>query len=214
MKSIQNIPRAAVTLIELLVVITIIAVLASMAVPAANIVIRKARETQARAAMSGLIMGIKAYRTEYNRFPDPSAAPGSGGRTSDTPAITLDGSDGLMDILHPDQNSAPPQNNPRRINFYDPPPAKGSGLAATNGYIASNKSLVDPWNYSQTQHCYRVAMDYSGDGAIDSGVDPMGGSDNIQTDVIAWSTGWPVHPPSENDGSDPISSKYFLCTWR
>jgi prepilin-type N-terminal cleavage/methylation domain-containing protein len=212
MKSLQNIPRAAFTLIELLVVITIIAVLASMAVPAANVVIRKARETQARAIMTGLIMGIKAYQTEYNRFPDPSATPGGGGKTSDE-VIAIDGQDGLMPILHPDQSQPVAANspNPRRINFYDPPPAKGN----TNGYIVTDGSLVDPWNSTQTKHPFRVAMDYGGDGAIDQALDPFGDAPaNIQTQVIAWSTGYPVHPPAENDASNASEKTYFLCTWR
>lgn len=204
MKSIRTIPRAGFTLIELLVVISIIALLASIAVPTANIVMRKAKEAEAKSVMAGLITAIKSYQTEYNRFPDPA-----NGTTQDT-AITIDGNDGLMAILHPDTTQSPPALNPRRIPFYEPKPAKNG----SDGYDTNTKALLDPWSSTSNPHCYRVAMDYNGDGAIDSSVDPTGGSTNIPTTVIAWCTGQPIAPPSENTGTDPKASKYFLASWK
>lgn len=193
MKSIQKLPRAAFTLIELLVVISIIALLASMAVPTANIVMRKAKEAQARAAMTGLIIGIKTYQTEYNRFPDPNNA----GNASEN-EIELTAGNTLIPVLHPDQSATPPQANPRRINFYDPPIAKNNA----NG-LTEDGALNDPW-----AHPFRVLMDMDGDGSVE---DPTHTSNNnkLQTPVIAYSTGSPTSPPNEN-----TDTKKFLCSWR
>src|SRR3954452_14784167 len=57
------------TLIELLVVISIIAMLATIGVAGGNIVLRKAKDLQAKAAMKGLEIAIKGYKTEYLRLP-------------------------------------------------------------------------------------------------------------------------------------------------
>ena len=57
------------TLIELLVVISIIAVLAGMILPVLGIVKTKARITQAKVEMSGLMTAITQYEADYNRYP-------------------------------------------------------------------------------------------------------------------------------------------------
>lgn len=205
MKSIRNVPRAAFTLIELLVVISIIALLASMAVPAANMVMKKAKETQAKAMMAGIIMGIKTYQSEYNRLPDPALNQGSGGSpTTEDKDMPQDGnaSNDLMPILRPDPNSTPPYANPRRINFYDPPIAK----SGANG-LDDRGRLMDPWGRSGSDgHEIHVLLDYDGDGQMD---DPTGGGTKLQTSIAAYSTGSPVSPPDEN--KDPNK---FLCSWK
>src|SRR2546430_2415645 len=61
------------TLIELLVVLSIIALLATIGVAGGQIVIKKARELQAKAVMKGLEIAIKGYKTEYLRLPSAEA---------------------------------------------------------------------------------------------------------------------------------------------
>src|SRR6187455_3433095 len=63
------------TLIELLVVISIIAMLATIGVAGGQVVIRKARELQAKAVMKGLEIAIKGYKTEYLRLPTAETSP-------------------------------------------------------------------------------------------------------------------------------------------
>ncbi len=147
------------TLIELLVVITIIAVLAGMAIPAGNAVLRKARESQARAAAHGLAVAVKAYQSEYNRLPDPKA-------TSSTVDATIETSSAndMITVLM-GKNTI---YNPREIPFYDPPIAKNSanGLIATGGKY----EVVDPWSKSSALQYYRMTLDYSGDHSIENPV--------------------------------------------
>src|SRR3954465_14367152 len=57
------------TLIELLVVISIIAMLATIGVAGGQIVMKKAKDLQAKATMKGLEIAIKGYKTEYLRLP-------------------------------------------------------------------------------------------------------------------------------------------------
>jgi hypothetical protein len=91
-------------------------------------------ETHCRAAMTGFVMGLKAYHTEYNRYPAEAI--------STTPSQTRGK---IMITLHPDQNAfQPPEGNSRKINFYDPPPDRGKGVRL---YYDEKKEpiFVDSW---------------------------------------------------------------------
>lgn len=164
------------TLIELLVVISIIALLATMGVAGGQIVVKRARELQAKTAMKGLEIAIKGYKTEYLRLPSAEAS-----------AVTEDNSDGydtgdstgmaLLDVLMATDTI----KNPRQIHFYDPPPAK-SGAA---GYSAET-GLRDPWGQG-----YKVILDYGSDGKV---ANPYAGavsgeSEELVTDVIIYCAG-------------------------
>ena len=140
------------TLIEMLVVIGIIAILATLAVPAGQVVLRKARELQAKAAIKGLELAVKGYQTEYNRLP-----------STESPPPTVDNDEGydtaaeegraILDILMATDTT----KNPRQIRYYDPPASNkaGGGYSQTNG-------LLDIWGTNG----YTMIFDYSGDGKI------------------------------------------------
>lgn len=169
------------TLIELLVVIAIIAVLATMGVAGGQIVIRKARDLQAKAAMKGLEIGIKGYQTDYLRLPCPESTPPTADNTGGYNTIESDGMDLLNILIVPDAGN-PPAQNPRQIRFYDPPPAKSGG-----GGYSSDGGLRDPWG----KQGYVVIMDYDGDGKI---TNPYAGAisgeaDELSTSVIIYSAG-------------------------
>lgn len=158
------------TLIEMLVVIGIIAILATIAIPTGNIVLKKARELQAKTAMKGLEIAIKGYQTEYNRYPLAVAG------TDDTKVYdTGDGDKGgaLLAALMATDTTA----NPRRVRFYDPPAAK-SGV---NGYDSTAGTLTDPWGNG-----YMVQIDYDGDGVI---TDPFKEGETLSAGVIIYCNG-------------------------
>ncbi len=194
-----NKPWRGFTLIELLVVITIIAILASLAVPAGNAVMKRARNTQAKSAMAGLIIGIKGYQTEYNRFP---GQPKDGGTVTD-PVKTSPDSAVLKAIIF-DKNTAVTADdnpNPRQIPFYEKTPTKGGA----NGYD-DNLGLVDPWGLN-----YWVVIDYAGDGFVKNPyAGKMSGSTteptNLSSSVIVYSWGADKKDGTKDNNPDDVKS--------
>jgi len=71
--------RRAFTLMELLVVISIIGILASLLLPALSGAKKRAKVTQARMEMSGLVLVINQYQQDYTRLPASKAAANVGG---------------------------------------------------------------------------------------------------------------------------------------
>lgn len=163
--------KSAFTLIELLIVVGIIALLAGMAVPAGNMVMRKARALQAKAAMSGLVIAIKGYQTEYNRY--PMAA----GKTADT-TINTSAAEGVELLAVLLANDA--ANNPRQVKFYDPSPAKNG----TNGYDSTAGTLMDPWGNG-----YSILIDYDQDGKVANPYPGGGGAADIASGILIFSPG-------------------------
>lgn len=205
--------QSGFTLIELLVVISIIAVLAGLAIPTANIVLRKAKETQARAAVQGLVIAVKGYQTEYNRLPNPTTAGGGGGPPPETP-IDTDSSTEMIGILL-GKNAT---YNPREIPFYDPPIAKGeaNGLITGGGEGGAGSSfeVVDPWSTSSNRQYYHMALDYDGNRSIVNPVKSESTKFNdafinaepaeLAADVIVY---------SDNDPRIPSSTRKPITSW-
>lgn len=148
------------TLIELLVVIGIIAILATIAVPVGQNVLKKARELQAKAAMKSLEMAVKGYQTEYNRLPSLDSPPPAEDNTEGYDTSAEDGR-GIIDILM----AADTAKNPRGISFYEPPVAKGN-----SGYTQAG-GLKDIWGAQG----YMMIFDYDGDKKI---TNPYGDTDD------------------------------------
>ena len=213
MKSHPPTRRSGFTLIELLVVITIIAVLAGLAIPTANIVLRKAKETQARAAVQGLVIAVKGYQTEYNRLPNPATAGGGGGPPPETP-IDTDSSTEMIAILLGKNTTY----NPREIPFYDPPVAKGdaNGLIASGGESGAGGSyeVVDPWSTANKRQYYHMALDYDGNHSISNPVKAESSKFNdgfisaepeeLAADVIVY---------SDNDPRIPSGTRKPITSW-
>jgi prepilin-type N-terminal cleavage/methylation domain-containing protein len=162
MKKIRNSSsRSAFTLIEMLVVIGIIAVLAGLAVPAANGVMNKAKKVKTQAALKDIQLGIKNYQMEYGRYPI------AGSNKSETP-ISLDQGSELLDILLGGGNKM----NPRKIAFIEPPIAKNG----TGGLVGDEGSygLTDNWGTP-----LEVIIDADYDNKVDN-PDSRNSSENVQ----------------------------------
>lgn len=179
--------RSAFTLIELLVVITIIGVLAAIAFPVTTAVLDKARKLKTRAVLKDLQVAIKAYQTEYNRYP------------SDDERQLTDGP--LVNIL---LGTTVGNFNTRGIQFIDLPMAKNGrgGLIGNSG----NYQLVDDYGYP-----YVILLDTDYNNQIanpDAGnSDPnvSGGASNIlPMGVAVYSVG--------KDGAE--QTKDDLASWR
>jgi prepilin-type N-terminal cleavage/methylation domain-containing protein len=166
----------AFTLIELLVVIAIIAILAGLLLPALATVKLKAKITQAKTEMKNLETAIKAYETEYHRYPatkfaeDASSAAGSTGdftygtKGSSPPlpdikvsAYPVNNSELMQILLDLDRGTGTPneghKRNPRRHSFFTAKMVQGGpGLSTVDDVFR------DPWG-----NPYIITMDMNGD---------------------------------------------------
>jgi hypothetical protein len=122
--------------------------------------------------MQGIVLGVKAYQTEYSWLPALESPPPTKDNTGGYDTSSEQGR-GLIEILSGTDDS----KNPRQIPFYDPPAAKkgGGGYTATGG-------LLDIWGSKG----YIVILDYDGDGKI---ADPEHPGATINATVIVYSAG-------------------------
>lgn len=175
--------KSAFTLIEILIVISIIAILAGLCLAAYKNALDKAHGMKAKNAMAGLIIAIKGYQTDYNRY--PLAA----GKTDD---ITVDtsGADGIALLKSLLANDV--ADNPNRTKFYEP-----SGLAknSINGYDAATGALFDPWGSG-----YRVVIDYDKDGRVETPYPIGDGAAEIPFEII-------IYTPGPNRSIDDTTAK-------
>jgi prepilin-type N-terminal cleavage/methylation domain-containing protein len=152
------------TLIEMLVVIAIIAILASLLLPAMNMAYKKARISRAQTEMAGIAAAIKSFYAEYGIMPTPC----SNGHADHT----FMGKWGIYN-LNPKPNSlifdllrgVNLTNNPKRIVFLDVPAASMQGTSTLPShketYTAADGCYLDPWG-----NPYLIVMDTEFDGQI------------------------------------------------
>ncbi len=110
-------PRAGFTLIELLVVISIIAILAGLALPAMNGVIESGRRAQARNDVNQIASAVRNFKLEYKRLPSPG---------TEIPVLLGENVDG---------------QNPKGLVLLEPKNAKGD--PPKGGY--KDGGIYDPW---------------------------------------------------------------------
>jgi prepilin-type N-terminal cleavage/methylation domain-containing protein len=149
----------AFTLIELLVVISIIAVLASLSIPAVTGVMVNARKAQARNDMAQIASAIKLYYAEYGRYPiDPAL-----NETTDVAYGGVDTAKGNQQIVSALRykpigvtQTTLDSINPRQIKFIEPKVAE-----STKGCVnISSGKWYDPWG---TQYIIFIDSNYEDD---------------------------------------------------
>jgi len=145
--------RAAFTLIELLVVITILGILMSMAVGGTSAVKNQARKAQAQNDCTGLVVAIKAFYTDYSRYPVPAT------KTDDVPYEPTRGPEGNKDVVEV-LTAVDAVINPRGVVYYEAKTAKqGTGGSRVSGI--SNGGMFDPWGFT-----YGIMVDADYDGRL------------------------------------------------
>lgn len=154
------------TLVEMLVVIAILGILMSMMVPAAGVIMRRAKNSNARGDAGVVVATLMKYRMEYNRWP-PLTAVGPDQYYTDK---------SWVDVMSPAPDSPRTTANFNLIVFFE----GGGGALAKDG--ANAGAFVDPWG---NPFIYQVDVD--GDGEIPS-PDPDA-TGPIHATAIAWSAG-------------------------
>jgi len=173
---------AGFTLVELLTVIAIIAILMGLLFPAINIARDQARKAQAKSDGVQISGAVKAYYTEYGKYPLGANVvnPPNGDFTFGTQQGVTAGSGisnfQLFDILRNIDSTGqtpagqPNQYNPRAIVFFDGKTATDNNNPRA-GFVPTNYSgggslkigaFMDPWGSE-----YFVAIDADYDSQLD-----------------------------------------------
>jgi hypothetical protein len=134
--------------------------LLGLLLPAIGIGKVQAHKAEARAQIMGVTAAVKAYYTEYGKYPVPDGAvSGASGDFMYGEAVS---NAALFDILCGIDTT----KNPRKIVFFDASPAADathpkSGFATETVGSIRKGALVDPWG-----HEYRIALDTDYDNKI------------------------------------------------
>lgn len=168
--------QSGFTLVEMLVVIAILGILMAMMVPAAGMILRRARASTAKGDAGVVAATMMKYRMEYNRWPSWVTAAPDGGYETDK---------AWVDVMRPPVGSPRTLDNFNQIVFFE----AGGGVLAAEGVHAG--AFVDPWG-----NPFRFQVDTDGDGQI-ANPDPNA-TKPISAQVIAWSAG----PDGKSDSAE------------
>lgn len=174
------------TLVEILVVVSIIGLLAGLAIPAVGGALASARKAKATAMANQIRTALIQFNSEYGYFPTNGMNNGAGS-SSATLALILTG-DG--------SNSEATNANPRRIVFLEVPPdfTRNAAGNLTNGGIVTPKGF-----YKTGQSNFLVAIDHNYDGMVT--VTNDGRATTIRGTTAVWFV-------------DPKSPAKTVGTWR
>ena len=147
---------AAFTLVELLVVISIIGLLAGLAVPAINGAMKSAKKSEVAAVAQSIRTAIIAWNSEYGTWPTNSAT-----FTTDT---------AFLELMTTTNSSV----NQRGIIFLEVPTkfTNSSGIVTPSGYLKGSNAV------------FNVAIDLDGDGVVTAKNGTT--DTNIRTAVAVW----------------------------
>ena len=178
------------TLVEILVVVSIIGLLAGLAIPAVGGALASARKAKVSAMAHQIRTAISQFNMEYGFFPTNGGA----GAFRDGVGIT---DAGLALVLSGSTNDARAlTNNPRAIPFLEVPNDFTMNAAGN----LSNRGLVTPRGFYKTgQSNLFVSVDHNYDGEVT--VTNDGRSNNIRTTVAVWFV-------------DPSNPRKTIGTWK
>lgn len=190
---------AGFTLVELLTVIAIIAILMGILFPTIGAAIENAKKTQAKNDELQLVNAIKAYYTEYGRYPiDPATSAGDVTYGSATNATANANQNDLMNVLrYPYKPTDTPPTivttlNPRKINFLEVREAKNVGKAGKEreGIGGAGAGFTDMW-LDPWGNVYAIKMDGDYDNSLTNpyGTGKNAGAANLSLGVIVWTYG-------------------------
>jgi prepilin-type N-terminal cleavage/methylation domain-containing protein len=157
MKPVRTGP-ASFTLVEILVVITIIGLLAGIAVPAVGGALNAARKAKAMTMANQIRTAMVQFQTEYGFFPTNGMGFDARGMGTTTPALTR--------VLVGSTNAT--NDNPRQIVFLEVPAEFTSGGAgnAESGGIMTPRDLYKRGSVKIRQFNYSVAVDHDYDSRV------------------------------------------------
>ena len=183
-KKLVNGPRLIIYLLLLVVLIIL------FVPPQLGNVREPARRAEAKVNTIALNAALKAYHTEYNKWPD---------FIGDGLFLTDQRQGQLMRVLR----NKDPINNPRRIVFFEGREDAESPGKYRNAFNRETNVFYDPWGQP-----YRIAIDTTGTGTI---ANPYPDDGPITASVIVWSLGKdgqqgaPANPRTAK-GSDDVMS--------
>ena len=160
----------AFTLVELLTVIAIIAILMGLLFPAIGIIKEQARKVQAKNDVTNIVAAVKAYYTEYGKYPPVQATPATtDDSVGDAAAqVTVPNNNALFDTLRSinDRLNADYKFNPRRVVFFEGKSATDAAAPRAGFADKSNDPLTqgnfyDPWGKQ-----YSVVLDTNYDNVL------------------------------------------------
>ena len=179
--------RLGFTLVELLTVIAIIAILMGILIPTIGAVKQTAKKTQAKSDAIMIVNAVKAFYTEYGRYPVPEGSSATG----DLSFLTAEDNKKIMDVLRAEEAGTNPVNFRKKV-FMEGTVAKKDGRYG----IQSDGTFLDPWDV-----VYKIVIDTDYDEKI------LGGDyGDVHTGVIVYTFGKDNTKATTIKGSDDVVS--------
>jgi prepilin-type N-terminal cleavage/methylation domain-containing protein len=198
--------KSGFTLIELLVVVTIIGILAGLAVPGLSAALKQAKKAQAGTMISNLKVALNAYQADYGAWPTFMTSTGA-----DKAAFSSYGTDGttLYHMLIGDVNYTD-AGNPRGtvyMEFQKKELTNGGGEPFSGSNTSEATGFMDPW---RSPYWIKVDGDY--DNQIDGLPSKSSGTETVNTTIAIWSVGAQTVVPQTSDGMSG-TRREFITSW-